>query len=275
MRFWRPRLVLALACGVAACSDRTPTAPGAPGLELTDPGIRIDAGAVNGHVYGSFRVGAGSGSATVITSGPANFPGHPPAGPGSCVNGLWYNPQGKPTSGSQSRPHPHCIQPAAAIELVLEPISVCLTSFTPVKCGVKAAKGGVAAGLLFTNALAGDQEADLIGFASSDPTVQSDRTDPTGVLTAYAIDAATLGTTNHRVGTLTIDLAQYASTEVNYLDLDTSDGCAMDATIVAPCLNRVIRAVYNPLPAPDGLGPTDLAVEGFLWISPASAPYNY
>jgi len=267
------RLGLALACGVAACTDRVPTAPGSPGLELTDPAIRMQADAVNGHIYGSFRVGAGSGGSTVISSGAANFPGHPPAGPGTCVNGLWYNPQGRPTSGSLSRPHPHCIQPAAAIEVVLEPISICYTGFASAICATRAVKGGVTTALLFTGSLAGDQAADLIGFTSTSTLPST--TEPTGTLTAYAIDAATLGTTNRRVGVLTVDLAQYASSEANLIDTNASDGCSLDATIMAPCLNRVITAIYNPLPAPDGIGPVDQAVEGFLWISPASAPYNY
>jgi hypothetical protein len=38
----------------------------------------------------------------------------------------------------------------------------------------------------------------------------------------------------------------------------------------------VITAVYNPLPADlGGIGPLDTAVEGFLWVTPASSPYNY
>jgi hypothetical protein len=74
---------------------------------------------------------------------------------------------------------------------------------------------------------------------------------------------------------LAFDLAQYLSEDTNLLDLDTSDGCALDAAILAPCVNRVITASYEPLPAPDGIGSSDPAVEGFLWIAPASAPYNY
>jgi hypothetical protein len=96
-------------------------------------------------------------------------------------------------------------------------------------------------------------------------------------IAAYAIDATTLGTTNKRVGTLRIDFSQYVSSTTDYFDNATGTGsCVVGATTVGyPCLNKTITATYNPLPAPNGLGPEDLNVEGFLWIQPGSSPFNY
>ncbi len=272
-----PRLTLAIPLTLAlACAEPT-VAPQAPQLELTNPDHRATATSVNAHAYGSFRVGVGAGGATVITSGPANFPGHPPAGPGSCVNGLWYNPQGKPTSGTLVKPHPHCLKPAPSIEVVLEPISVCFSLMSPAGCKKKAVKSYTVGFAVFGVSDDGSTEAVIEGWTPLDPS--NAETPPltvgSGTITAYAIDASTLGTTNKRVGTLTLDLTAFNSGSENLLDAEGSDGCSIDATILAPCFNRVITAQYNPLPAPDGIGPTDFAVEGFLWFTPASAPYNY
>jgi hypothetical protein len=247
-------------------------------MEVTNPTHRVNVGLVNAHAYGSFRVGVGAGGSTVITSGPANFPGHPPAGPGSCVDGRWYNPQGKPTSGTLTRPHPHCLKAAPSIEVVLEPISVCFSSsLAAASCKKKAVKGYSVGFAVF--GLSDDESTDAVveGWQPLDPsnTATPPLTIGSGTVTAYAIDASTLGTTNRRVGTLTLDLTAFDSDAENLLDADGSDGCSIDATIIAPCFNRVITARYNPLPAPDGIGPTDYAVEGFLWFTPAGAPYNY
>ena len=45
------------------------------------------------------------------------------------MDGKWYNAQNKGTSGTLTKPHPHCIGASAAIEVVLEPISSCFTNF--------------------------------------------------------------------------------------------------------------------------------------------------
>ena len=104
----------------------------------------------------------------------------------------------------------------------------------------------------------------------------TDFTDGLGTIMGYAIEASTLGTTNKRVGTLTIDLAQYTNEGENYLHFNGEPGCNMDETIESPCFNKVITARYNPLPAAQGgIGPVDFATEGFLWVTPASSPYNY
>jgi hypothetical protein len=94
---------------------------------------------------------------------------------------------------------------------------------------------------------------------------------------AYAIDATTLGTTNHRVGILSIDFTQYQAFGVNYFaNMSGGESCIVGTNSVAyPCLNKVIAATYKPLPAPDGLGPSDATVEGFLWFQPATTAFNY
>jgi hypothetical protein len=293
-----PRAWPALAAVLLACTD-TPTAP-RPNLELVDPGDRVTV--MNSHVYGSFSVAAGGG---VIRSGPANFPGKPKGGPGTCVDGMWLNSQGKATSGSLTRPHPHCFSPTAAIEVVLEPITACYGGVqdpldekpeepaAPVepapeapaaeeKGEVPAAtkgcasstvpKGGTATILVFSST----QGAILLGTSYKDPTFGTDNTVGKQQLTAYAIEAATLGTTNKRVGTLTIDLGQYTNPTENYLHLNGEPGCNIDETIPSPCFNKIITARYNPLPPEEGgIGPTDWATEGFLWVMPAGSPYNY
>ena len=297
----RPWLVLA---GILlfACTD-SPVAPLGPSHELVDPTVR--ATSYNAHVYGSFAVAAGGG---VITSGPANFPGHPPAGPGTCVDGKWYNAQSKGTSGTLTRPHPHCFSPSATIEVVLEPITACYTGTqdaaaeepaepggeteAPAEpaaeapkedpkepatkgCTKKATvKGATVTYLLLTGITALD-EASVEGTDFKDEFTP-DLTQGLGTITAYAIDAATLGTTNQRVGTLRLDLTQYNSATESYVHLNDTPGCDIDEHIESPCLDKVVTAVYNPLPAEQGgIGPTDKAVEGFLWVTPASSPYNY
>lgn len=293
----RPPIVAALAALALACSD-APTTP-RPAFELVDPGLRI--AQVNSHVYGSFSVAAGGG---VIRSGPANFPGHPNAGPGTCQDGLWINAQGKPTSGSLTKPHPHCFSPSAAIEVVLEPISACYGGVQDkeeeppapaegeaapaeptavekeppvgtITCAVKMAEKGVKIGvLILTNQTVA--KGSIEGRTYDLPEFGTNNTTGLGLIVGYAIEASTLGTTNKRVGTLTFDLAQYTNASENYLHFNDEPGCNMDETIESPCFNKVITARYNPLPAEQGgIGPVDFATEGFLWVTPASSPYNY
>ena len=268
---------------VLACSPESPTASSdvrsEDGManEVMDVGSRLDARMVSAHAYGSFRVDGGGSTPAVITSGPANFPGAPKSGPGTCVDGLWYNAQGKATAGSLSKPHPHCIKPSAAIEVVLEPVSACFSAFKPniVACPAKIADK------LYTpfSAFFGSSTSDRIvqGFEPRTPGTVIPKSDGVGTITAYAIDAATLGSTNKRVGTLTFDLAQYNSATENYLpvDADGNPTCTVDPAQASPCLNKIISAKYNPLPAPDGVGPTDFTVAGYLWLTPALSPYNY
>ena len=268
-----PMSLLVSLLALCACTDASIMSPH-PNTELTDPGLRLDAAIVNSHLYGSFLIRLPAGVITVITSGPANFPGHPPTGPGTCDNGTWINAQGKRIAGSLSKPHPNCIRSSSAVAIVLEPISACYTGFGPWgECGVAlpAPAGGDAVGLIISEGPLDDINVYSLKYGSFPVTYS---TTGYGILLGYAIDAATLGTTNRRIGTLTIDMAQFDSPSTGYLDIDGSLACEMDATIVAPCLNLVISAEYAPLPTPDGIG-TPQTVAGFLWIAPASAPYNY
>jgi hypothetical protein len=294
----RSPTIAALAALALACSD-APTTP-RPGFELVDPGLRVTT--VNAHVYGSFSVAAGGG---VIRSGPANFPGRPKGGPGTCQDGLWINAQGKPTSGSLAKPHPHCFSPSAAIEVVLEPISACYGGVQDkveepappaegeeapaepapaaeppkpgagVTCKQKATKkGATVAILILTNEADGNGTVE--GTSYDAPELGTSNTQGFGTIVGYAIEASTLGTTNKRVGTLTIDLGQYTNEAENYLHFNGQPGCNVDETIESPCFNKVITARYNPLPAAQGgIGPVDFATEGFLWVMPADSPYNY
>lgn len=276
---------------LSGCDDPADPRSADPSFELVDPAQRT--AALNAHVYGSFAVAAGGG---VIRSGPANFPGKPKSGPGTCVDGLWYNPQGKATSGSLAKPHPHCFLPGAAIEVVLEPITACYTGSQaagaeeppkeeevptkgeesptePVCPKLPAIKGATQTQLTLGQPSVGSLLVHAIDFA--DPAA-ADQTSGKGVVTGYAIDAATLGATNTRVGTLRFDLQQYFSATISYLHLLKQPGCDIDELIESPCLDRVITAVYNPLPREQGgIGPVDLSVEGFLWVTPASSAFNY
>jgi hypothetical protein len=79
-----------------------------------------------------------------------------------------------------------------------------------------------------------------------------------------------------RVGILTIDLKQYLQAGTNYFDPTGADACDLDASLNAPCLNRTITASYTPLPeSSGGVGAPDPSVEGFLWFTPSTEPYNY
>jgi hypothetical protein len=286
--------MFAIGCSESATDPRSPD----PSFELVDPAQRTQQ--FNSHVYGSFAVAAGG----VIRSGPANFPGKPSSGPGFCVDGLWYNAQGKATSGSLTKPHPHCFSASATIEVVLEPITACYTgaqeaateppaeeapkeaepapakeeeATKPGVCATPIApKGGVRTVLTLSTLTIKGFSLLVDAVDLKDPTFGPDHTEGLGIVTAYAIDASTLGTTNKRVGTLRFDLSQYSSSTTSYLHLLKQPGCDIDGLIESPCLDKVITAVYNPLPPEQGgIGPLDTAVEGFLWVTPASSPYNY
>jgi hypothetical protein len=268
------RVVLLSVTALAGCSSSDSVLPNSPSLELVN--IRERHGAdnfyrdINAHIYGSFRVGASGSKSTVIASGPANFPGSPPGGAGTCSNGTWYNAQGKATSGSLTKPHPHCIKPEAAIEIVLEPITACYSDF-PNGGASCPDPGGSSARLVFGRSSEGAAyrldgiDASTEWYGAETPIV------------AYAIDATTLGTTNHRVGTLSIDFTQYQVFGVNYFANMSGGGSCIVGThnVAYPCLNKVISTTYQPLPSPDGLGPSDATVEGFLWFQPASTAFNY
>jgi hypothetical protein len=257
-----------VAVGLVACGEEpTALAPMGPNDELVNVDERIAAADVNAHVYGSFALSftevvggsGGEGGWQVITEGPANFPGNA-KNAGTCDDGLWINKQGKRTSGSLDKPHPHCVEwvegdegQEVTVHVVLEPISAHYRTF-----------GGAGQELRL-----GREGTDWI---SASLTGGGDHSRGEGIVVGYAIDASTLGDANRRVGTLTFDLAQYHQNDVDYFETD----CTIGEDETAPrCLDLVINAVYAPLDAPDGVGELTENVTGFLYWSPATAPFNY
>jgi hypothetical protein len=252
-----------VALGSVACSDApTGLAPEGPNRELVDAGQRIAAADVNAHVYGSFalqftEVVGTPGGWGVIRTGPANFPGNP-KNAGTCDDGLWINKNGQRTSGSLEKPHPHCVgeteggQQNVTVHVVLEPVSAQYRTF-----------GGAGKELRL-----GREGTDWV---SASLTGGGDHSRGEGIVVAYAIDASTLGTTNRRVGTLTFDMAQYHKNNEDYFET----GCRVGEDATAPqCLDLVITATYAPL-AVGGVGVVTENVTGFLYWSPATAPFNY
>jgi hypothetical protein len=247
-----------MGAGLRPLADAPVLASVDPAFELVDPAERIDASLVNAHVYGSFMLFFAGGT-SVIRSGPASFPGTPPGGPGTCVDGLWYNSRGKPTAGSLEHPHPHCVGEGEGMSVVLEPISA--WTYDPYRgCSF----GTVCEFVYFSDPKVNDLEVEhLHGIKGG-----LGGTEGAGVVVAYAIDASTLGTTNLRVGTITFDLNQYdAPGEKLFGD------CVIDAEARYLCLPRVIDATYEPLDR-GGVGVTRV-VTGFLWWAFAKEPYNY
>jgi len=226
-------------------------------------------------MYGSFVTTAGNPGG-VIVKGPAHFPGHPPAGPGSCDNGLWVNAQGKRTAGSLDMPHPHCFQPSEGIQVVLEPISVCHTGLP--KCALESMLGLDPAGQKTTGVFLVDHRSSITRLTGT-TIFAKDGVTPVGGSTTgfaewivgYAIDAATIAGTPRRVGWMVIDLSQFGSKEANYLDAT----CTLDDGLDAPCINLVISADYKPFPPEEGGAGSPGTANGFLWFTPATSPYNY
>jgi hypothetical protein len=252
-------LVLAVlsSASVAACTDASAPRTTGPSLELVDPTLRLDPKQVNAHVYGSFAI-AFEGGLVPIRSGPANFPGSPKAGPGSCVDGRWINSQGKPTAGSLDRPHPHCVTTASALSVVLEPISSRVRD--PF---LACAAGAVCDFVIFHAAKDGELGVEFQPGIKG----QVGQTVGDGTIVAYAIDAATIGGTNVRVGTLTINLDQFDVPDENLFGI-----CFLEEGKFL-CLPKVVTATYEPLASGGSGEPSE--VSGFLWWPPATAPYNY
>ncbi len=247
---------------LAACAGPESRTATEPSRELVDIDQRVAAEAVNAHVYGSFVIPGAAGPVTIL-SGPANFPGNPPGGPGTCVDGRWYNSKGKPTAGTLTHPHPHCVTNGSATTVVLEPISA-QSDRDPLSTEPPAC----AAGQLICHYLNFSHLEGLPLSVVAGETVKplAPYTKGSGTVVAYAIDASTLNGTNTRVGTITFDLAQY--------DAPTNlfNSCSVGADEFA-CFPLVITASYEPL-AVGGVG-TSQQIFGFLWWAGAAAPYNY
>ncbi len=199
-----------------------------------------------------------AGAPVAILSGPANFPGNPPGGPGTCVDGLWHNSAASLTAGTIDHPHPHCVTTGSAVTVVLEPISA--AARTP---GEHCILGVPCDYPVFT----GSRESPLSVFRRN-PTSKNGliRTEGTGVVVGYAIDVSTLNAANTRGGIITFDLNQYDSTE------DLFGQCSVGDEEFG-CLPLVIDAMYTPL-VEAGLGAPQ-PITGFLWWAQAGAPYNY
>jgi hypothetical protein len=258
-----------MAVGMVACSESPAgLAPDAPRFELADTAKRVLANNVNAHVYGSFSISFdGGGSLGHLAGGhQANFPGNP-KNAGHCGNagyatdwendpdaGVWFNPRGHRTTGSKTKPHPHCVDVGSGggtVVVVLEPISV-------------------------ENKRIGETN-EMLEFARQDADGKVHRiaggtttggTQGQGVIQAYAIDHATLGSSNVRVGILTIALTEYGDNSVNYFHT----GCDMGVpdTGALPCLNKVIKADYMPLAGPDGVGSSITQAD---WDEAVDGPY--
>jgi hypothetical protein len=101
----RTTSLIAVVLFTASCTERSADRVTDPAFELVDPRQRLDPSMINAHTYGSFVLPFEAGAMT-IRSGPANFPGNPSGGPGTCEDGLWINSRGTPTAGTSTRPHP-------------------------------------------------------------------------------------------------------------------------------------------------------------------------
>jgi hypothetical protein len=271
-------LAAVVAAGFVACdSNPTALAPEGPNFELFDKDQRVDKDDVNAHVYGSFVI-TFEGEPAVLGGGVgANFPGKGKSGSGTCgeadkpdLNGVWFNPQGRRTSGSPDNPHPHCVGTGGgSVEVVLEPISV-----------ENANVGEDDEFLRFTA-----RDGQGVGFNYDGVRIQGSggrNTNAAGVIEAYAILASTLASGDPvRVGILTIDLEQFKLDGANLF----ADKCVLDEAEYGPrCLNKVILADYAPW-GDNGVGrivnATDEesddyeAISGFLFWSPATSPFNY
>jgi hypothetical protein len=166
--------------------------------------------------------------------------------------------------------------------MVLEPISACFDTFAGnvLSCPAKIANKSYTILAAYFGTNPSDPTGTNLVVQGYEPRVAGSvpsKSDGEGTITAYAIDATTLGSTNKRVGTLTFSLAQYNSDVENFIPVngDGNPTCMVDPNQASPCLNKVITAKYNPLPAPDGIGPTDYTVAGYLWLQPANTPFNY
>lgn len=251
----RIMLVPVALLSLAACADHTTLTAPQTSAELVDSTTAIAAKDVNAWVYGTFAVTVPGSTPTVITSGLGIVPGNGKT-LGSCLNGLWINPQGKPTAGSLTHPNPMCVTTGGStMTVVLEPISVKWDT----------AGGSLNEFLQFTNNDSVDVKYVGAGTGKGNPNGVADHTTGEGIIYAYAVDTA-----NTRVGTFTIDLSQYSSTTANLFATD----CTVSAGFPAPeqfCLPQIISARYAPL-AVGGLGvPTD-SVKGMLYWNHASQP---
>jgi len=240
-----PFAMVACAGGDAAPG---PLEPASASFELLDATRVMDAQRVNVSVRGTFQVLSGDTPPRVLGAGgkpeAATFPGHPPAGPGTCVDGGWYNARGQHTTGSVDNPHPHCFDPGSeGITIVLEPISAQLIS--------------------------GPDRATLVLSDLDDAYVHHDANPGVclerqvcyqpggwGTVVAHAIDAST----GQRVGALAFALELRLDRDVNPF------ACSLDGdSLQTGCINYIYTAFYKPSPAEEGGQGEPQYVSGFLY----------
>jgi hypothetical protein len=244
--------MLVLAPLLSACAIEPPdqTLPTAPSFELFDERQVMDARRVNVSVRGTFQVLSGDPPRVLGVGGvaePANFPGHPPAGPGTCIDGHWFNAKGKGTSGSIDHPHPHCFDPGSeGITIVLEPISSQLIATTE----------PTSTTLVLSNL---DDvyvhHSELSGSCRTRPCYENGGW---GGVVGYAVDSET----GARVGILKFTLALKLAKESPF-------DCSLDGDREQTgCINFIYTANYAPLPPEMGGQGTEQQVSGFLyWIA--------
>jgi hypothetical protein len=224
-------LAVVVALAVPACHDApTGLAPGEASFELLDETIRITT--ANAAVHGTFMVELSGVQTRVLGSEkdeggnfiaePANFPAKGLAQRGTCVAGLWVNPQGRPTSGSLSNPHPHCVE-----VLHGDPFNVVLES---IDAEYRESSGG-AKFLILSNEEPVDEQCD----PSEEPgpvTYVGNNGKGCGSVLAWGVEEGT----DIRVGHFEIDLAQFHGAPPELFNcnllLDV-DGCLNDDRIVA------------------------------------------
>ncbi|MBM4183888.1 MAG: hypothetical protein FJ207_06630 [Gemmatimonadetes bacterium] len=253
----RSRLCIALLPFFAVGCIDVPSPSGPSGIEASRPDFELydarqvmDARRVNVSVQGTFQVTSGTPPRVLGAGGrvePANFPGHPPAGPGTCLDGRWFNARGHGTSGSMENPHPHCFDPGTdGITIVLEPISSQLI----------ASREPASTTLVLSNL--DDVYVHYEAPGSTCQTKPCYQAGGWGTVAAYAINAAT----NQRVGIIKFPLT------LQKVSGDPFE-CTLDGDPAQTgCINFIYTASYNPLPPEEGGQGTPQPVTGFLhWFA--------
>jgi hypothetical protein len=248
-------LAVVVALAVPACHDApTGLAPGDASFQLVDESIRVMGANVT--VHGTF-VAEVSGQVQTRVLGsekdehgnfvpePANFPARGEAQRGTCVGGRWHNPQGRPTSGSLTNPHPHCVEvvQGEALNVVLETIDA----------EYRERNGGASKFLILSNEEPDDPRCD----PQDEPgpvTYVGNGGKGCGSILAWGVREGTA----ERVGLFEIDLAQFF-----YAPPDLFD-CTLGSGAESGCLNHLVAATYRH--GPDGSG-APIEVEGMLyWV---------
>jgi hypothetical protein len=239
---------LALAVTIVACNDM-PVAPDV-NFELIDGYDRVEE--VNRHVYGEFVFELeGTGGVTAILDGPGNWQGNLPRNAPSnanwCVDGVWFNPQGRKTAGAVDQPHPHCTQEGSeTVYVILEPIS----AYYDQNPG----------GNIFLEFTTDGDQVKRVGSG------RGMHTEGQGVLEAHAVlrDDPT-----QRVGVIRFDLGDYTGTDTQDL-FNCTYSYDAEGEPDSGCLNHMISFDYTPNADGTGVGVATTGQQGFLWWKAAT-----